>query len=210
MEPAVFIALAVILFFAVWGFKDGVVKRLIEVTGAVLTVILTARFAARVTPAVAERTGWSDEIVLVVTWVALIFVGLVLSRLLARLISKAVRLTVLGWVDRLGGATCGAALGTIVCSVVLVVIGALPGGAEVQAAYRKDPVGSFIIDTAPNLARQARLVAGEDFDRLWGKVTRSADAAADEAAAQAKRKLDEGKRAAEEAAQEAARKAGGG
>ena len=210
MEPAVFIALAVILFFAVWGFKDGVVKRLIEIAGAVLTVILTARFAARLTPAVAEKTGWSDEAVLVVTWALLIFVGFVLSRLLARLISKAVRLTVLGWVDRLGGAVCGAAMGTIVSSVVLVVIGALPGGAEVQAAYRKDPVGAFIIDTAPNLATQARLLAGDDFNKLWDKVTRSADAAADEAAAQAKRKLDEGKRAAEEAAQEAARKAGGG
>ena len=210
MEPAVFIALAVILFFAVWGFKDGVVKRLIEIAGAVLTVILTARFAARLTPAVAEKTGWSDEAVLVVTWALLIFVGFVLSRLLARLISKAVRLTVLGWVDRLGGAVCGAAMGTIVSSVVLVMIGALPGGAEVQAAYRKDPVGAFIIDTAPNLATQARLLAGDDFSKLWDKVTRSADAAADEAAAQAKRKLDEGKRAAEEAAQEAARKAGGG
>ncbi len=209
MEPAVLIALALIAFFALWGFKEGVVKRLIEVVGAVVTVILTARFAADVTPSVAQKTGWSDEASLVVTWVGLIFVGLLLSRLLAHLVSKAVRLTVLAWVDRTGGALCGAALGTIVASVILIVIGALPGGTEVQAAYRKDPVGTFIIDMAPNLARQARLLAGDDFGELWGKVSRTADEAGDAAAERAKKKLEEARRQAEQTAQDAARKADG-
>lgn len=203
MEPAVWIAVAVIAFFALWGFKDGVVRRLVEVAGAVLTVVLTARFAARATPTVADKVGWSEETALLVTWVAMIVAGLLLSRLLARLIGKAVRLTVLGWVDRSGGAVCGAALGTIVCSVALLVLGALPGGTELQAKYRQDAVGSFIIDTAPNLARQARLVAGDRFDELWGKVARTADEKADAAAERAKRKLEEAKREAAETAQEA-------
>ncbi len=85
------IAVAVIAFFALWGFKDGVVKRLIEVAGAILTVMLTARFAAAVTPTIADKTGWSQEASLLVSWVLLIFVGLVASRLLARVISKAVQ-----------------------------------------------------------------------------------------------------------------------
>ncbi|MFO7610792.1 MAG: CvpA family protein [Candidatus Krumholzibacteriia bacterium] len=203
MEPAVWIAVAIIAFFALWGFKDGVVKRLVEVAGAVLTVILTARFAARVTPTVADKIGWSEETALLVTWVAMIVVGLLLSRLLARLIGKAVRLTVLGWVDRTGGAACGAALGMIVCSVALLVLGALPGGQELQAKYRNDAVGAFIIDTAPNLARQARLVAGDRFDELWGRIARTADEKADAAAARAKQKLEEAKREAAETAQEA-------
>lgn len=203
MEPAVWIAVAVIAFFAVWGFKEGVVKRLIEVAGAVLTIILTARFAAQATPAVAAKTGWSEEASLVVAWAAMIFVGFVLSRLLARLISKAVRITVLAWVDRVGGALCGAAMGTILASAVLIALGPLPGGRELQAAYRDDPVGAFIIDTAPNLARQARVLAGGRFDELWGKVVRTTGEATDEAAERAKEKLDEAKREAAETAQEA-------
>lgn len=203
MEPAVWIAVAVIAFFALWGFKEGVVRRLIEAAGAILTVILTARFAARATPTVADKIGWSEETALLVTWVAMILAGLLLSRLLARLIGKAVRLTVLAWVDRTGGAVSGAAVGTIVCSVLLIALGALPGGPQLQAAYRKDPVGSFIIDTAPNLARQARLVAGDRFDALWRSAVRTADEKADEAAARAKQKLEEAKREAAETAQEA-------
>jgi membrane protein required for colicin V production len=203
MEPAILIALALILFFAVWGFKEGVVKRLVEVAGAIVTVMLTARFAASLTPRVADRTGWSEEATLLATWVGLIIVGLILSRLLARLVSKVVRLTVLGWVDRLGGALCGAALGTILASALLLVIGAMPGGAQLHAAYRDDPVGAFIVDTAPNLARQASLVAGDEVRDLWDKVVRSADEAADEARERAADKLDEAKKDAEEAARDA-------
>lgn len=208
MEPAVWIAVAVIAFFALWGFKDGVVRRLIEVAGAILTVMLTARFAAAVTPAIAEKTGWSEEASLLVTWVILVFAGLVLSRLLARLIGKAVHLTVLGWVDRIGGAVCGAAVGTIVCSVILIVLGALPGGPELQAAYRGDPVGAFIIDTAPNLASQARLVAGDRFGHLWDKVVRSADEKAEAAKEKAQEKLDGAKQDAQQKMDDAVQKAG--
>ncbi|HPF69668.1 MAG TPA: CvpA family protein [Candidatus Krumholzibacteria bacterium] len=193
MEPAVWIALALIAGFAIWGFKDGVVKRVVEIVGALLTLMLTARFAAAVTPRVAGATGWSESVSLLVAWVLMIFVGLVLSRLLARLISKAVRLTVLGWVDRLGGAVCGAALGMLVASILLLALGVLPGGPELQAAYRKDAVGAVIIDSAPNVARQAKLVAGDRFAALWDQVTREADAKADAAADQAKRTLDEAK-----------------
>ena len=191
MEPAVLIAVAIVAIFAVFGWRDGVVKRLVEVVGAIVAVVLTARFAARVTPWLAARTGWDEGVTLLAAWVLLIFAGLVLSRLLGVLASRAVRLTILGWLDRLGGAVCGAVLGTVVASVILVVATQLPGGASLREVFQRDPVGAFIYGTAPNLARQARLVAGDRFAELWDRAAASAQDRADAAADDAREKLED-------------------
>ena len=71
MEPAVLIAVAIVAIFAVFGWRDGVVKRLVEVVGAIVAVVLTARFAARVTPWLAARTGWDEGVTLLAAWVLL-------------------------------------------------------------------------------------------------------------------------------------------
>ena len=204
MEPAVIIAVAIIGVFAVLGYRDGVIKRLVEVIGVVFAVVLTARFAARLTPWLAERTGWDEGVTLLAAWVAMIFVGLLLSRLLGVLVSKAVRLTILGWLDRIGGAVCGAVIGTVIASVIMIVSSQLPGGESLRTAFLRDPVGSFIYGTAPNLARQARLLAGDRFAELWDRATEAAADKADAATDEAKDRLDDARREGEERAREAA------
>ena len=46
MEFVVWISVPIMVFFGILGFKDGVVKRVLEVLGLIVTIILTARFAA--------------------------------------------------------------------------------------------------------------------------------------------------------------------
>ena len=144
MDVPVLLALAAIITFGIIGFKDGVVKRILEIAGALVSLILTARFASAVQPTVMDKTGMEEGASLLLTWALLFFVGLVLSRLLARLIAKALHLTVLGWLDRWGGALVGLALGTLVVSVILVAATQVPGAASIQAAYDNTAVGQFI------------------------------------------------------------------
>ncbi len=132
MGAPVLIALVVIAFFGLLGFKDGVIKRVLEIAGVFVSLILTARFATAVQPWVEDKTGLAEGAALLVTWAALFFAGLLLSRFLATMISKMVRLTILGWLDRWGGAVVGMALGTLVASVLLVAVSSVPGGVKVQ------------------------------------------------------------------------------
>lgn len=186
------IALVVIAFFGILGFKDGVVKRVLEIGGVFVTLVLTARFATAVQPWVADKTGVGEGAALLLTWASLFFAGLLLSRFLAGLVSKMVRLTVLSWLDRWGGAVVGMALGTLVASVLLVAASSVPGGAKIQHAYDESATGRFIFYAAPSVYEQVRRLAGNNVDEVWD---RSLDKAREEA--------DKGKDIVKEKANEA-------
>ncbi len=178
MGAPILIALVVIVFFGILGFKDGVVKRVLEIAGVFVTLILTARFATAVEPWVADKTGVGEGAALLLTWAVLFFVGLLLSRALATFVSKMVRLTILGWLDRWGGAVVGMALGTLVASVLLVAASSVPGGTKIQTAYDQSDLGRFIFYAAPSVYEQVRRLAGSDVDAVWD---RSLDKVRDEA-----------------------------
>ena len=170
MDIPVLIALAVILVFGILGFRDGVVKRILEIAGVLVSLILTARFASAAQPWIQDKTGMEEGASLLVTWAVLFFVGLALSRLLARLISKALRLTVLGWLDKWGGALLGVAVGTLVVSVVLVAGSQVPGGQSIQKTYQKSELGQFIFFAAPSFYEQARRLSGGEVEEIWYRV----------------------------------------
>jgi len=203
MELAVLVSLPIIALFGILGFRDGVVKRLVEIIGVILTLIFTARLAAGAAPWVVDKLGVGEGPALLITWAALFFAGLLLSRFLANMISKALRLTVLGWLDRWGGALVGVAFGTLVASVLLVAASQVPGGEKIQASYDQAPVGRFIFYAAPSLYEAARSVAGDKGDDLWQRVMDKARETADEAARQAKDAAAKSTEEAKEKAREA-------
>jgi len=174
MDIPVLIALGVIIVFGILGFRDGVVKRLLEIAGVLVSLILTARFASAAQPWIQDKTGMEEGASLLVTWAVLFFVGLLLSRLLAKMISKALRLTVLGWLDRWGGFLVGIALGTLVTSVILVAASQVSGGQSIQEAYQKNKVGQFIFYAAPTFYEQARRLSGGQVEEVWDRVMKEA------------------------------------
>lgn len=190
MDVVTIIALILIAAFAVLGFRDGVVRRLLEVVGALVTIVLTARFAASLTPEIVDLTGWSTGASLVTAWIVLILAGLVLSRLLAVLISRLLRLTILGWLDRLGGAVCGAVVGLFVASLFMTALAHVPGAGELYARSQDGAPGRFIAGAAPTIARQARLLAGDRFPELWRQVSDDVEEKVGEATDEAKARLE--------------------
>lgn len=191
MGAPLLIALAVIMFFGILGFKDGVVKRVLEIVGVFVTLVLTARFATAVVPWVDAKTGVGEGPALLITWAALFFAGLLLSRALATALSRMVRLTVLGWLDRWGGAVVGMALGMLVASVLLVAVSSVPGGVQVQQSCDRTAVGRFVFYSAPNLYEQVRKLAGKDVDGVWDRSLDRARELADEGKEKVKEKAED-------------------
>jgi uncharacterized membrane protein required for colicin V production len=207
MDLAVIISLPVIAVFGIMGFRDGVVKRVIEILGVLATLILTARFAAAVNPWMMQQTGVPEGPALLITWAALFFAGLLLSRLLATLLSKMVRLTILGWVDKLGGALVGLALGVFVSSVVLLAISHAPGGNGVKSEYLKSSLGRFIYYAAPTFYQTARQLGGQKADEIFDRVMDEAGNAADEARDRAQEVVEDAALGARKKAEDAAKDA---
>ena len=209
MDLAVVIALPAIFLFGVMGYRDGVVKRVLEILGVFVTLILTARFATVVNPWMMEQSGVSEGPALMITWAALFFAGLLLSRLLATLLSKLIRLTILGWLDKLGGFVVGMALGVLVASVVLLAISHVPGGESIKSEYDDSALGQFIYYAAPNFYQSARKLSGQKVDDLWDRVLEEAGDATDKATEKAKEAVDQAAQDAREKAEESARNAVG-
>lgn len=170
MDLSVLISLPVIAFFGILGFRDGVVKRIIEIAGVFVALVLTARFATGAAPWVMEKAGVGEGPALLITWAGLFFAGLILSRVLATLLSRMVRLTILGSLDRLGGALVGLAFGTLVASVILVAASQVPGGQAIRESYDRAPIGRFIFYAAPNLYRFTRSLTGGRADAMWDRA----------------------------------------
>jgi membrane protein required for colicin V production len=181
MNLAVYLCLPVIVIFGFIGYRDGVVKRIIEIAGAFVALLLTARFATGTAPWVMEQTGLGEGPALLITWAGMFFAGLILARLLANLLSKAVRLTILGGLDRLGGALVGVAMGTLVSSVILVAASQVPGGQAIQASYDETPAGRFVFYSAPNVYRFFRGLAGGKADAIWQRALETTEEKAGQA-----------------------------
>lgn len=207
MDLAVIISLPVIALFGIMGYRDGVVKRVIEILGVIATLLLTARFAAAVNPWMMEKTGVPEGPALLITWAALFFAGLLLSRLLATVLSRMVRLTILGWLDKLGGILIGVALGVFVASVVLLVVSQIPGGKAVKAEYHESSMGRFIYYAAPTFYQTARKLGGEKADELFTRVLEKAEDAAGDAREKAGEVMSDAADDAREKAEDAAREA---
>ncbi len=207
MGLAVIIPLPLIALFGIMGFRDGVVKRVIEILGVFVTLILTARFAAQVNPWMMDQTNVPEGTALLVTWAALFFAGLLLSRLLATLISKMIRLTILGWVDKMGGALVGMALGVFVSSLVLLVISQMPGGNSIKSEYQETSFGQFIYYAAPTFYQTARKLGGQKADEMFERAMDEAGNAAGDAREKAGEVMDDAAKEAMEKAEEAAKNA---
>ncbi len=182
MDFAIWIPLPVLLAFGFMGFRDGVVKRLLEVVGILVTLILTGRFATAVLPWMVDNTGLPEGAALLITWAGLFLLGFLLSKLLAAFISKLIRMTILGWVDRWGGALVGVMIGTLFCSVILVAASQVSGGQAIQKVYEKKAWSRFLFHAAPNVYRQVRGLSGGRADEVWSRTLDQVRDKADEAA----------------------------
>ena len=182
MEFALWAPVPVILVFGFMGFRDGVVRRLLEIVGILASIVLAGRFATDLLPWMTENTGLPEGAALFLTWAGLFLVGFLLSKLVAAFVSKLLRLTILGWVDRWGGAVLGATVGILFCSVILVAISQVGSGRSVQQTYEKHPWSRFLFHAAPNLYRQVQGMSGGRADEAWHRVLDEAKDQVDQAA----------------------------
>lgn len=111
------IVLIVVVALATFmGLRRGLIGMVLPLVGLVIGVILAGRFHDTVggwlpidNP---EYAGWAGYAIIVVA-------VLIVSVIIAVVLRRFIRLVLLGWVDRLGGAGLGLALGGLFCAAAL-------------------------------------------------------------------------------------------
>ena len=166
----VWVTVAVLAICGFYGWRAGMVRRVLELVGLVLAILVSARFAAAVTPWLAEHTAMSAHTALLTSYVLVFVVALIAARLLAGALAAVIRWTPLGWLDRLGGAVCGVTIAALLISVGLIAVSQGSGGQAVREAYLRQPVGEAIYHAAPSLYQGARRLFGGQIDELWQRA----------------------------------------
>ncbi len=178
---AVVMVVAMIAVCGLFGWRAGVVRRVVELAGLVFSLLASARFAASVAPWLAAHTALNTSTSLFVSYVLVFVVGLVITWFAALAVKKAVRHTALGMVDEIGGAVCGVVIGALVISVGLIAVSQAPGGDGVRETFLRQPVGRVVYEAAPNLYIGVRKLLGGKGEDLWEKVVEQGREAVDKA-----------------------------
>lgn len=177
----VWVTLALIAVCGVYGWRAGVVRRLVELVGVVAAILASARFASAVAPWLADHSAMDDTTALLASYFLVFVAALVVVRLIARAVAAFVRWSPLGWLDRLGGAVCGAAIGGLLVSVGLIAVSQAPQGGAVRDAYLKQPLGEVLYHAAPTVYQGARQLFGGQVDELWERAVELRDDVVEEA-----------------------------
>jgi len=101
------------------GIRTGMIKSVISLAGLIVGVILAGRYYGQL----AEQLTFisQDSLARIVAFIIILAAVAVLAALAVRLLKWLTSLTMLGWVDRLGGGVLGLLMAALFCSVLLAV-----------------------------------------------------------------------------------------
>lgn len=183
MTAALTILALVLIALSIWqGWRAGLLRRVLELAGALASFFFATAQAAGLGAALTGWTRLEGRARLYAGWVLLFLIGLVVTRLVAALAARSLHLTLIGWIDRFGGALCGLLIGVLLASALLHLAGRLPGGEARRAALGANPLTRPILAAAPLLSRTFRDPGGvpeRAWDGLRSGARRAANAAAD-------------------------------
>ncbi len=113
------IIIVVVVIATFWGLRTGLIMAVLSLAGLIVGVILAGRFYIPLS----EQLGFIPQATVAkVVAFAIILIGvMIIAGVLARLLKWAATITMLGWVNRLGGAVFGLVLGAIFCSALLAI-----------------------------------------------------------------------------------------
>jgi hypothetical protein len=151
MQVVIGVVFLAIAGFTVWGLRVGLVRRVLEFLGLIGSFLCASHLGPQGAPWLAEHTHLQQKVALIIAWIAVFLAGLVVTRLIAWAVSKTVRISIIGWLDRLGGAVFGLLTGTLLISAILVGASMIPGGEAIGKAFNARPVPRIIYNAAPGL-----------------------------------------------------------
>jgi membrane protein required for colicin V production len=137
------------------GFAKGFLEQALELLGVIVSFVVAALLGGLLAGFAADRFSVAYPPALAVVSIVLFFAGLMVTHLIARAIGRVVKMTLLGWVDRLAGALLGLLVAMILSSLLITLTLELPFPKDFQRDVQRSSVSLFL-----------KPIAGQIFDFL--------------------------------------------
>lgn len=131
------------------GVRQGVVRRAAELAGLVAVFLFASRLADLLAPLLDEHLSMDSSIAFYVSWAAVLIGGVIAVRLAASGLRKIVHLTLVGWLDRVGGGVLGFAFGLVLASCLFV--GARAASGDIREELEGNEPAQLLLHLAPSL-----------------------------------------------------------
>ncbi len=142
LDLVIVVVLAISTFL---GLRMGIIKAVLSLAGVIVGVVLAGQYyvaLADVLPFFSETSSAAK----IVAFAIILIAVMVIAITLARLLKWAASAMLLGWVNRLGGATLGLVLGAIFCGALLAIWVKWLG---VGSTITESAVSAFLLDKFP-------------------------------------------------------------
>lgn len=110
------VLIVVLVLTTFMGLRRGVISMVLPLAGIIIGIVLAGHYHGAVSGWLpidnTEYAGWAGYAIIIVA-------VLIVSVILAGILRRFIRLVLLGWVDRLGGAFFGLVLGGLFCGAAL-------------------------------------------------------------------------------------------
>jgi len=163
----------IVVATTVEGVRQGVVRRAVELAGLIAVFLFASRLADLLAPMLSELFGASRQAAFYVSWAVVLIGGVIAVRLLASGLRKLVHLTLVGWLDRVGGGVLGLVFGLIIASCLFV--GAYAMSDDFKAELEGNEAAALMLNFAPSVYDAGReFFGGERFFDMVGEQLRPA------------------------------------
>jgi len=149
------VLVGILLIGGAIGFAKGFLEQALEFFGVVVSFVVAVLLGGVLANFAVSQFSLPYSPTLVVVSIVLFFAGLVITNLLSKAIGRVVKMTLLGWVDRLAGAILGLVIAMILSSLLITLTLELPFPRALQKDVQRSSVSLFL-----------RPIAGDIFNFL--------------------------------------------
>ncbi len=141
LDIVILVAIAIATFL---GLRMGLIKAALSLAGLIIGVVLAGHYYTPLSQRLAFIPG--EGIAKVVAFAIILIGVMIIAAVLARLLTWAAKVIMLGWVNHLGGAVFGLVLGVIFCSALLAMWVKFIG---INGAIAESTLAPILLDRFP-------------------------------------------------------------
>ena len=143
------IILLITAVFLIRGISRGVVKEVGTILGMSLAFTVATQYIETFSAYISKSSGLTGPVATVLAYVVLLIGVFIILSIILGSITKLIRMTSLGSFDKIGGAAIGLFLGTLLSSMMLVVLSMLPFSKNWITGQTGSVLYPYVVEVAP-------------------------------------------------------------
>ena len=150
------------------GLANGFVRGLFGLAAIALGIMIAAANYEQVTEVLFTKLQVAEQVQVILGFLLVFVIVLILVSVVGRIISKALKLASLGWMDRLAGGILGLVMACLFTGVLLLLV--VMAGFETNAGVARSTVAPTVIGVMDTVVAFAPEVVREKIDEHYIKL----------------------------------------